>query len=145
MAHGKDDDGFVRDFMDGSEDNGNQKSTVPNHTQICDEPEATGNGNSNLRNDIIAALREVYDPEIPLNVYDLGLIYKISVRPNCDVSIDMTLTSPNCPVAGSLPGEVESAAQSVDGVGKVSVDLVWDPPWDMDRMGEAAKLQLGLL
>jgi len=90
-------------------------------------------------------LREVHDPEIPLNIYDLGLIYRIDITPGDKTSIDMTLTSPNCPVAGSLPKEVEDAVRSVEGIGEVVVEVVWDPPWDMERMDEAAKLELGLL
>ena len=109
-----------------------------------DGPEVAGGGDAELRERVIGALKEVYDPEIPLNIYDLGLIYRIEIDPNLNASIDMTLTSPNCPVAGSLPGEVENAARSAEGVGEVVVELVWDPPWDMDRMGEAAKLELGM-
>ena len=102
-------------------------------------------GELELRDRVIAALREVYDPEIPVNVYDLGLIYRIEIDSENKTSIDMTLTSPNCPVAGSLPQEVENAARSAEGIGDVAVELVWDPPWDMDRIDEAAKLELGLL
>ena len=102
-------------------------------------------GELELRDRVIAALREVYDPEIPVNVYDLGLIYRIEIDSDNKTSIDMTLTSPNCPVAGSLPQEVENAARSAEGIGDVDVELVWDPPWDMDRIDEAAKLELGLL
>ena len=102
-------------------------------------------GELELRDRVIAALREVYDPEIPVNVYDLGLIYRIEIDSDNKTSIDMTLTSPNCPVAGSLPQEVENAARSAEGIGDVAVELVWDPPWDMDRIDEAAKLELGLL
>ena len=107
-------------------------------------PEVMGGGDSELRDRVIAALKEIYDPEIPLNIYDLGLIYRIDIDPNTNASIDMTLTSPNCPVAESLPGEVENAAKAVDGIGEVQLELVWDPPWDMDRLGEAARLELGL-
>jgi FeS assembly SUF system protein len=102
-------------------------------------------GELELRERVISALREVYDPEIPVNVYDLGLIYRIEIDSDNKTSIDMTLTSPNCPVAGSLPQEVENAARSAEGIGDVAVELVWDPPWDMDRIDEAAKLELGLL
>ena len=97
------------------------------------------------KDEIISELRKIFDPEIPVNVYDLGLIYCIDISHDNIASIDMTLTSPNCPVAGSLPNEVETAARSVDGVKEVVVKVVWDPPWDMDRMDEAAKLQLGLV
>ena len=107
-------------------------------------PEVTGGGDPELRDRVIAALKEIYDPEIPLNIYDLGLIYRIDIDPNTNASIDMTLTSPNCPVAESLPGEVENAAKAVDGIGEVQLELVWDPPWDMDRLGEAGRLELGL-
>ena len=107
-------------------------------------PEVTGGGDPELRSRVIAALKEIYDPEIPLNIYDLGLIYRIDIDPNTNASIDMTLTSPNCPVAESLPGEVENAAKAVDGIGDVQLELVWDPPWDMDRLGEAGRLELGL-
>jgi len=107
-------------------------------------PEVTGGGDPELRSRVIAALKEIYDPEIPLNIYDLGLIYRIEIDPDTTTSIAMTLTSPNCPVAESLPGEVENAAKAVDGIGDVQLELVWDPPWDMDRLGEASRLELGL-
>ena len=93
---------------------------------------------------VISGVREVFDPEIPLNIYDLGLIYRIDIDTDNQVSIDMTLTSPMCPVAGSLPGEVENAARGVAGVADVVVELVWDPPWDPEVMSEAARLELGL-
>ena len=94
---------------------------------------------------VIAAIRCVFDPEIPVNVYDLGLIYNITINNRTDVSVDMTLTAPGCPVAGSLPAQVEDAIRSVDGVGDVQVRLVWDPPWCQDCMSDEAKLTLGLL
>jgi FeS assembly SUF system protein len=93
---------------------------------------------------VIAGVREVYDPEIPLNIYDLGLIYRVDIDEESQVKIDMTLTSPMCPVAGSLPGEVEMAARGVEGVGEVVVDLVWEPPWGPEVMSEAARLELGI-
>ncbi|MDE0975944.1 MAG: DUF59 domain-containing protein [Arenicellales bacterium] len=92
---------------------------------------------------VISGVREVFDPEIPLNIYDLGLIYRIDISADNQVAIDMTLTSPMCPVAGSLPGEVENAARGVTGVADVVVELVWDPPWDPEVMSEAARLELG--
>ena len=98
-----------------------------------------------VENEVIEALRMVYDPEIPVNVYDLGLIYEIRVDDQKNVQIVMTLTSPMCPVAGSLPGEVEMAARSVSGVGDVTVELTWDPPFTIDRMSEEVKLMLGFL
>jgi FeS assembly SUF system protein len=93
---------------------------------------------------VIDGVREVYDPEIPLNIYDLGLIYRIDINEQNHVAIDMTLTSPMCPVAGSLPGEVEMAARGVDGVSEVVVELVWEPTWGPEVMSEAARLELGI-
>jgi FeS assembly SUF system protein len=93
---------------------------------------------------VVGGVREVFDPEIPLNIYDLGLIYKIDINDQNQVAIDMTLTSPMCPVAGSLPGEVEMAARGVDGVADVVVELVWEPTWGPEVMSEAARLELGI-
>jgi FeS assembly SUF system protein len=93
---------------------------------------------------IVQALCTVFDPEIPVNIYELGLIYSIEIAPTGAVQIRMSLTTPMCPAAGSLPGEVERKVRSVPRVTTVKVDLVWDPPWDKDRMTEAAKLQLGI-
>ncbi|MFZ0789972.1 MAG: SUF system Fe-S cluster assembly protein [Chromatiaceae bacterium] len=98
-----------------------------------------------LREPIIAALRTVHDPEIPINIYDLGLIYKIDIKTNGDVAVDMTLTAPACPVAGMMPLMVKDAVATVDGVGEITVELVWDPPWSQDHMSDEAKLQLGML
>jgi FeS assembly SUF system protein len=94
---------------------------------------------------VVAALKTVYDPEIPVDIHELGLIYDLKVTPEGAVAIRMTLTTPACPVAGSLPGEVERKVRAVPGVTDARVELVWDPPWDKDRMSEAAQLQLGLL
>ena len=99
----------------------------------------------NLRERVEDALRQVYDPEIPVNIFELGLIYGIDVSEEGAVQIRMTLTAPNCPAAGAMPGEVESRVAAVEGVKEVAVELVWDPPWDQSRMSEAAKLELGLL
>jgi FeS assembly SUF system protein len=98
-----------------------------------------------IEEQIVAALRTVFDPEIPVNVYDLGLIYAIEVGAGGAVKIRMTLTAPACPVAGMMPGLVESAVRQVDGVTAVKVDLVWDPPWSKERMSDEARLQLGML
>ena len=94
---------------------------------------------------VIEVLRTCYDPEIPVNIYELGLIYNIDVDPSGHVDILMTLTSPGCPVAGTLPPEVQQKVQSTIGVTSAKVDLVWDPAWNPERMTEAAKLQLGFL
>ena len=98
-----------------------------------------------LRDKVIEALRTCYDPEIPVNIYDLGLIYELDVEPSGAVGIRMTLTAPGCPVAGSLPGEVERKVREVPGVKGAKVELVWDPPWDMSRLSEAARIQLGMM
>ena len=97
-----------------------------------------------LEGKVIAALSSVYDPEIPVNIYELGLIYKIDIDAEKNVSIQMTLTAPACPVAGTLPGEVEKKVESIDEVKKATVELVWDPPWSRDMMSESALLQLGM-
>lgn len=98
-----------------------------------------------FENEVIEAIRQVYDPEIPINVYDLGLIYELRVDEQRNVFILMTLTSPACPVAGTLPGEVEAAARSVPGVGEVKLELTWEPPFSIERMSEEAKLALGFM
>jgi FeS assembly SUF system protein len=134
---GSDDHGHVdRDDVAAAEaaaiDNG-----VAEAGQALDDPES-------LREPIIAALRQVHDPEIPVNIYDLGLIYKIDIADNGDVDVDMTLTAPACPVAGLMPVMVKDAVNTVDGVGEVAVELVWDPPWSPDTMSDEAKLSLGM-
>jgi FeS assembly SUF system protein len=93
---------------------------------------------------VIEALKQVYDPEIPVNIYELGLIYDIDVKDDDTVHIKMTLTAPACPVAGSLPGQVEQQVETVPEVKSASVELVWEPPWSRERMSEAAMLQLGM-
>jgi len=97
-----------------------------------------------LRQQIEEALRMVYDPEIPVNIHELGLIYGIEIDQDAAVRIQMTLTSPSCPVAESLPGEVKMRVEAVEGVSSAEVELVWDPPWTPDKLSEAARLQLGL-
>ena len=98
-----------------------------------------------VREKIIDALRTVYDPEIPVNIYDLGLIYDVTVDEEGGATIRMTLTTPMCPAAELLPPEVETKARGVEGVDRVQLDLVWDPPWSPDMMSEAAKLDLGMV
>ena len=93
---------------------------------------------------LIVALKTVYDPEIPVDIYELGLIYKVDVADNKDVKVDMTLTAPGCPVAGEMPGMVQHALETVDGIGKVTVEMTFDPPWTPDRMSEEAKLELNM-
>jgi FeS assembly SUF system protein len=94
---------------------------------------------------VVEALKEIYDPEIPVNIYDLGLIYGVDVGEDGHVVVTMTLTTPHCPVAESMPAEVELRVGSVPGVGDVEVNLVWDPPWDPQKMSDEAKLELGML
>lgn len=98
-----------------------------------------------LRDQIVDKLKTIYDPEIPVNIYELGLIYGLDVLPGNDVKVTMTLTTPMCPVAESMPAEVESKVREVDGVNEVEVELVWEPAWDMGKLSEAAKLELGML
>ena len=100
---------------------------------------------SDIKNKVIEEIKKIYDPEIPVNIYELGLIYKIEVDEKNKVDIDMTLTSPNCPVAESLPKEVKNNIIKVEGVSDVNLNLVWEPPWNKDKMSEAAKLELNLL
>lgn len=98
-----------------------------------------------LRNEVVEMLRTIFDPEIPVNIYDMGMIYEVEIDDEAVARVKMTLTSPACPVAGTLPGEVEQRVASVEGVERAEVELVWDPPWTQDLLSEAAKLQLGLL
>ena len=105
----------------------NALETIALHDKIIDE-----------------VMRKCYDPEIPVNIYELGLIYEVKVEPSAEVQIKMTLTAPGCPAAGSLPGEVEDKVRGLPGVKDVKVEVVWDPPWDPSKMSEAARLQLGM-
>jgi len=93
---------------------------------------------------LVAALKSVYDPEIPVDIYELGLIYKVDVADNKNVSVDMTLTAPGCPVAGEMPEMVKSALEGVEGIGAVTVNMVFDPPWTPEKMSEEAKLELNM-
>ena len=97
-----------------------------------------------LKDQIITEIKKIYDPEIPVNIYELGLIYDIKVKNKNTAKVKMTLTSPNCPVAESLPKEVKDGIMQVEGIDKVDLDLVWDPPWDKSMMSESAKLELNL-
>ena len=106
---------------------------------------AVGGEGSDLQADVIAALREIFDPEIPVNIYDLGLIYGVEVDDNRDATVTMTLTTPHCPVAESMPAEVELRVSSVPGIRDAEVNLVWDPPWGPHKMSDDARLELGML
>jgi len=109
-----------------------------------DAPPADEAGVDPFTQELIDQLKTVFDPEIPVDIYELGLIYKIDVADNKDVSIDMTLTAPACPVAGEMPGWVKEAVARVPGVGEVTVNMVFDPPWTPERMSEAARLELNM-
>jgi FeS assembly SUF system protein len=108
-------------------------------------PQAPGEVGGDLYERVIDALKEIYDPEIPVNIYDLGLIYGVEIADDAHVAVTMTLTTPHCPVAESMPGEVELRVGAVPGVGLADVNLVWDPPWDPQKMSDEAKLELGML
>ena len=109
------------------------------------EGQAASEPGGDLYEAVIGALREIFDPEIPVNIYDLGLIYGVDITPEGGVAVTMTLTTPHCPVAESMPGEVELRVGSVPGVRDAEVNLVWDPPWDPAKMSDEAKLELGML
>lgn len=119
---------------------GERQPPENSNAQGADAPRS----DASLEERVIAALRTCYDPEIPVDIYELGLIYDLKVDLAGAVSIRMTLTSPACPVAGALPADVQAKVQAVPGVTSANVELVWDPPWDMSRMSEEARLQLGL-
>ena len=116
----------------------------PEPAHVHDEASASVDPEQ-LRANVIAALRTIFDPEVPVNIYDLGLIYELDLDGDGRVDIRMTLTTPGCPVAASFPQTVEQRLYEVPGVNEVRVELVWDPPWTMDRLSEDTKLQLGLL
>ncbi len=131
-------DDFVAEFLNIKE----SESDLPSSASVGEGASIT---DMVLEQQIVDALRGVYDPEIPINIYDLGLIYGIDIDENRVVNIEMTLTTPGCPVAQTFPGTVECAVKCVDSVEDVHVELVWDPPWTKDRMTEDALLSLGLL
>jgi FeS assembly SUF system protein len=119
-----------------------QTQTPPN-PGTAEPPAAGGAAPAELQMAVVDALRGVYVPEIPVNIHELGLIYRCDVSADGNVEVDMTLTAPACPVAGEMPGVVENAVRAVPGVADVKVELVWDPPWDQSMMSEAARLELG--
>ncbi len=139
-----------RDYLDGflSTDHG-AKNTGESRPDAASDtttgPAIEASGNSELEERVVEALRSIFDPEIPVNIYDLGLIYKVEADANDNVLVTMTLTTPHCPVAESMPGDVERRVADVEGVRGVTVDLVWDPPWDPSRMTEEAQLELGFI
>ncbi|WP_448663150.1 SUF system Fe-S cluster assembly protein [Sphingomonas sp. CJ20] len=114
---------------------------------LAQKPEAhpAGEPGGALYEAVVDALKEIYDPEIPVNIYDLGLIYGVEVTANGHAAVTMTLTTPHCPVAESMPGEVELRVSAVPGISTADVNLIWDPPWDPQKMSDEAKLELGML
>jgi FeS assembly SUF system protein len=115
---------------------------------LAQQPAAAPTGTEpggDLYESVIDALKDIYDPEIPVNIYDLGLIYDVEITPDHHARVKMTLTTPHCPVAESMPGEVELRVGAVPGIGDAEVELVWDPPWDPQKMSDEAKLELGML
>jgi len=128
-------------------------STLQNTDEINTGQQASIDGESaippeklqSLSEDIVAAIKTVYDPEIPVDIYELGLIYKIDISDEYAVTVDMTLTAPGCPVAGEMPGWVKNAVATVDDIADVEVNMVFDPPWDMSRMSDEARISLNML
>ena len=120
-------------------------SDLPGATPFSAEEDGADGLDNHLKEQVIEIIRGIYDPEIPVNIYELGLIYDITIDESQFVHIKMTLTSPACPVAGTLPPEVEQKVGMIPGISGSRVELVWDPPWDMSKMSEAAKLQLNLM
>jgi FeS assembly SUF system protein len=117
---------------------------APAEAKPSAEPAVPSPEHNQLKDDLVAALKTVFDPEIPVDIYELGLIYRLDVDEARNIEVDMTLTAPGCPVAGDMPGWVENAVSSVPGVGQVKVNLVFDPPWDASRMSEEARLALNM-
>ena len=118
----------------------------PNRTDTPGSSDGGGHPHESLHDKVLRAVRTVYDPEIPINIYDLGLIYDVKANDETGVvAVQMTLTTPNCPEAQSLPLDVQQSIEVLPDVKEVSVEIVWDPPWDKDKMSDAAKLQLGLI
>ncbi|RMB00583.1 SUF system Fe-S cluster assembly protein [Eilatimonas milleporae] len=142
---------FLNKFLDGADEEpqDTHDAAPPTTTNTGDDirhqPQPATASSGDLEADVIAALREIYDPEIPVNIYELGLVYEVDVDDAARVTVTMTLTTPHCPVAESMPGEVELKVCSVPGVNGAEVNLVWDPPWDMNRMSDEARLELGML
>ena len=135
---------FLDGFLNQRPENEDEKKSSDATSKNMGEP-ITADEKQNLQNLAAEKIREIFDPEIPVNIYELGLIYDIDVNDYADIRVSMTLTSPHCPVAETMPGEVECRAREVEGVGDVQVELVWEPPWDMSMMSEAARLEMGFM
>jgi len=122
----------------------NEERAVDAEAAVEATPATPAPEHDQLKDDLVAALKTVFDPEIPVDIYELGLIYRLDVDEERNIEVDMTLTAPGCPVAGDMPGWVENAVSSVPGVGQVKVNLVFDPPWDPSRMSDEARLALNM-
>lgn len=133
---------FMNDFL---KDDAGRQDQAAAETADATQAEGTAGEEGGMRGRVLEVLQAIYDPEIPVNIYELGLIYDLDVDADNNVHVLMTLTTPMCPVAESMPGEVETRIREIEGIGEVTVDLTWDPPWDPSRMSEAAKLELGML
>ncbi len=124
------------------------QTTDNSFDELAEPPHVEATRDHALWPDVLKAMKEIYDPEIPVNIYELGLIYKVDIAEEkdgvCDVDVKMTLTSPGCPVAQEMPGWVQSAIMPIDGIGGVTVEMVWEPPWDPSKMAETAKMQLNM-
>lgn len=137
-------DGFLNQRPEDKPEEKEEKKSSQPTSKSGGEPISTDE-TQKLQSLAAEKIREIYDPEIPVNIYELGLIYDIDVNEFADVVVTMTLTSPHCPVAESMPGEVEMRVREVEGIGDVQVALVWEPPWDMSMMSEAARLEMGFM
>ncbi|MEO0591202.1 MAG: SUF system Fe-S cluster assembly protein [Pseudomonadota bacterium] len=136
----------VSDAIDDDEETApRQRDYLDGFIAASPAPPSGAGAGGELQTAVVDALKEIYDPEIPVNIYDLGLIYGVDVDEESDVTITMTLTTPHCPVAETMPGEVELRAASVPGIRDAEVELVWDPPWSPEKMSDEARLELGML
>jgi len=142
-------EGFLKEGQDSKVDESEQKSSETTSEAVVATRDfslpLSEETRKFLQEQVVERMREIYDPEIPVDIYELGLIYEVNVAEDGKVDIIMTLTTPHCPVAETMPGEVEIRAQDVDGVRDVSVELVWDPPWTIYMMSEAARLEMGFM
>lgn len=141
---------FMDDFLNKKAEGEAKAEPEAAPEQTAQAPESGGaapaeGGETSIKDRVVEVLQTVYDPEIPVNLYELGLIYDIDVDSNKNVHIMMTLTTPMCPVAESMPGEVEARVNEIEGLGQVTVELTWEPPWDPSKMSDEAKLELGLM
>ncbi|MCX7284350.1 MAG: SUF system Fe-S cluster assembly protein [Novosphingobium sp.] len=138
---------FVEDVVEDTtpENTGRQRDYLEGFLAARPAATSPSEPGGDIYEGVIAALKEIYDPEIPVNIYDLGLIYGVEVSPDADVTVSMTLTTPHCPVAETMPGEVELRVSAVPGVRDAEVNLVWDPAWDPAKLSDEAKLELGML